>query len=590
MDASFFSKLIESACSGGWKAVLEGLDWKSVGGIDAEIMPSGLTPLSYCIKTGRLDLVRVLMGLGADAQKVVCVIPDFHTALSLNALQFTTYHGKKDILRALHEEFNVSLGRDDSTAAIVGLLIGATEERDSEFKDCLDYLVSKNADINRSFKTSVGTSRGSLKGKLVHTAAALAKCNMLKALVEHGADVNALNAYGESPVWFTICEQKDPDARIRVYRCLHSLGANFEITYGDDKITLLHDAVNRGDDFCDDICDDIKVLVQLCPALLESQDLDGERAVHHAASHNHVGSLRTLLSLSADMNALNSNRQTPLDLALTFGFADSVDFLTSIVPHVLSIPRKYYTFKPGGLGWVIKLDGSSRKLSSPMVKLEFPHETTTLSLSLSINSSERPEIHAALNFTVENYFCNSFKTGKLDCVWVQRHNRGCHIEMNDGNKRLIDYLMSQQSETNDSVARFVSMDAKRDDGKDAYCNILMKDLFDHCEEHLEKEFAVGAFDDGSKQTNCTWFCIEFLKKHGFTIEKSDMKECIKSIVSNDVFAEMVLNQFSALWKRDVSEIAQLAPRLFKKRKESQGLSNNENQPANPLRMRETMGF
>jgi len=531
-------------------------------GINSACMPDNLTPLLHVIKLGRLDLARILIDLGADVKLSVKTKMKsegtHYESKAFSPMRCAAFYGHVDILKALFEEFDAgSLEKTLTCVAISGSV------------ECLEYLVRKGVDINKNIqRTNYGLP-------MVHIVVKHGRITMLKELVKLGSDVNAKDTLGRT-VLDRLFNERDAEKRIAMYKVLESVGANFEIR-GKDNRSVFHIAVLRG------LIEDIKVLASLCPALVESKTQKDERAVHFA---NDVNTLKVLIELSADITATTKQGLTALDTSIIFEETECIDFLMPIMPYTQSIPHSYY--KSAEKGPVFDLPDSITLNNTitidPSLRISFPHVKAYLRIALLIKSTPKLEIHSCILCDTKGDHIHFWLKGRL--VWFQRHNNGIRIEINDDEERISQYLQNQE-DGEDSEANIVFLDAKRDDDKEIYCNTLARDLFLHSNEHLKKIYAVGNFKDGEKETNCSWFCLSFLKKNGYTIDKSDLKRCIESVVPNAELAEAAMNQFAILYKRDTSELAQIAPRLFKKRKESQGASNNA-EPANPMGIRETM--
>jgi len=547
--------------------MFQGVDWGKEG-INSACMPDKLPPLLHVIKLGRLDLARVLIDLGANVKKSIeFKIDQGYSSNCFSPMKCAALYGHDDILKALFEEFDA--GTLESCILQVG--IGGSVA-------CLEYLVSQGVDINGDVPV-VGHTL-----KMVHLVVREGHCTMLKKLTELGSDVNVKDSNGNPPI-VGLLELQDAGKRIAMYRALQSVGANFEITYGYDKQNILHSVTHEG------FIEDIKVLATICPALIESQDNQGCRPVHYAADHN-VDTLKCLIELSADVSAVSRLGHTALDIALNKEREDCIDFLTPISPYTQSIPQNFYNYKDigtGKSGMIFDFPenmNSAATLGSPTIKLSFPYAKVNLKLALLIKSTPKIEIHSCILCELKEGSIELWSS--YDFVWFQRHNKGIRLELNFDEERIKRYLQNQADGVN-SESKIVFLNVKSDDDQELYCNTLVRDLFLHSKDHLEKEYAVRNFNDGAQQTNCTWFCISFLKQNGYTIDKRDLKRYIESIVPNAALAEEVMKQFSILYKRNASELAQIAPRLFKKRKESQGASNNA-EPANPIGVRETMGL
>ena len=131
------------------------------------------------------------------------------------------------------------------------------------------------------------------------------KCGHVKAasmLIEHGANLEALNSYKQTPLYLAVVE-----GHVEVVRMLIGHGADVA-SMGSYENTPLHAASWKGH-------------VEVARMLIErgadvaARTSYKDTPLHMASWKGHVGLVRMLIERGADATALNNKGKTPLDLA-----------------------------------------------------------------------------------------------------------------------------------------------------------------------------------------------------------------------------------------------------------------------------------
>jgi hypothetical protein len=129
---------------------------------------------------------------------------------------------------------------------------------------------------------------------------------VVTALVEAGADKEAADADGFTPLYVAACE-----GHVAVVTALVEAGADKEAADADG-CTPLHVAA------CEGHVAVVKTLVE-AGADKEAADADGCTPLHVAACEGHVAVVTALVTLGADIGALTDGGETPLQVSIRCG-------------------------------------------------------------------------------------------------------------------------------------------------------------------------------------------------------------------------------------------------------------------------------
>lgn len=128
--------------------------------------------------------------------------------------------------------------------------------------------------------------------------------NNIKRLIEAGADVNAEDEGGNSPLLYAIWRNS-----VELTKLLISAGLNVDAKNKSGE-SLLHRVINS------DIRN-VHILIK-AGADVNAQDNDGNTPLHKIADYRKLGTVELLISAGADVNAENLNGETPLLLLYDF--------------------------------------------------------------------------------------------------------------------------------------------------------------------------------------------------------------------------------------------------------------------------------
>jgi len=180
----------------------------------------GDTPLLYAVKTGNLQVVRMLLKQGVDREA--------RSGNGKGPLELALDSGNKDMVQCLFDG-GVSpdeIGRDNNP-----LLLKAVRLRDIKtIKLLLHHGVTSGA-------------AGKDGSTALHVAAGEGLMDCMRILLDAGADVNARDDAGATPLW-RVMHVADPVQRLRGMELLLAAGADANIR-GREKKSLLVETVRR---------------------------------------------------------------------------------------------------------------------------------------------------------------------------------------------------------------------------------------------------------------------------------------------------------------------------------------------------------
>ena len=144
----------------------------------------------------------------------------------------------------------------------------------------------------------------------LHCAVAHDSVETLQNLISQGADVNAKDKTGATPLHEAARWQRN----IGVLRYLVSEGADVNAKNSNGSTPLFVAAVGNS----------VRVsqYLQALGADIHAKDNDGNTPLHVAAMHHSIENLRCLIANGADINAKNNKGKIPLDVVTTNEYAD----------------------------------------------------------------------------------------------------------------------------------------------------------------------------------------------------------------------------------------------------------------------------
>ena len=283
-----------------------------------------LTPLQEASGSGNLDVMRVLLNLGADANVLDhrgdSLLHGAFQNQNLDAMEILV-NGGADV--NVRNKFNSTLLHEASASGnlkVIELLLRLRADvnaldrwRDSplhkafRYHDAVKLLVDGGADVY---------AQNEFNSTALHEASGSGNLDVIQLLLSHRADVNVLDHRGYSPLHRAFQYQKFEAMELLVER-----GANVDV---QDKFnsTLLHEASRSGN------IDAIQLLLSH-RADVNVLDHWGDSPLHKAFQYQKFNAVKLLVNGGADVNVRDKSNLTPLHEASRSGNLKVMQLLLS---------------------------------------------------------------------------------------------------------------------------------------------------------------------------------------------------------------------------------------------------------------------
>lgn len=289
------------------------------------------TPLMYACSHGRRDTAALLIAKGAQvnarnrrerltallraseksskktAEWLKKYMDQFKEKRGNSALHLAVTSGSKETVSLLLEhdaEIN-AIGEWGHTPLFIAVIM--------RNKELAGYLIARGAQVNNG--AAINRSWGGYETNWtpLMQAAWQGSRDIVRLLVEQGAEIDAAGSSGRTALVFAIFRKKVPVARFLV-----SKGADLSVTIAGS--TLLHEAAYQ----------DLEEIAQI----LISRGLDinavnerNQTPLHRALYHGSVDTALLLLKKGARLDIENTYGETPADIGIRRGFPRIVRFL-----------------------------------------------------------------------------------------------------------------------------------------------------------------------------------------------------------------------------------------------------------------------
>ncbi len=173
-------------------------------------------------------------------------------------------------------------------------------------KDLLKIMIEYGADVNKIVNNHGET--------LLFTACESRNLGLVKYLIEQGADVNKENDGRKTPL-FAACKSRNID----IVKYLIEQGADVNKVSNYDK-TPLFEAYESGN------IDIVKYLIEQ-GADVNKEDTYGETLLFEVCESGNIDIVKYLIEQGVDVNKVSNYDKTPLDLSYRYKYGDLIEYL-----------------------------------------------------------------------------------------------------------------------------------------------------------------------------------------------------------------------------------------------------------------------
>lgn len=166
----------------------------------------------------------------------------------------------------------------------------------------------------------------------IHDAAKMGDVPAISAALDAGADVDASDDWGVTPLWYAARRGHEDAAKLLIAR-----GADVNQTTKSSGPPLLG-AIERKNA--------ILVKLLLASGANPNAALETKSALYLAAKSGCFECVKALVDLGADVNALNKDRETPIHIARLIGLRETADYLAThgaVSPKIAPISARLGT-------------------------------------------------------------------------------------------------------------------------------------------------------------------------------------------------------------------------------------------------------
>ncbi|TXC08092.1 hypothetical protein FocTR4_00002496 [Fusarium oxysporum f. sp. cubense] len=307
---------------------------------DPDLTPENAnTPLILAISMGDLGMVKLLIEHGATIDKREAP-PD--EGWSRTPLNVAADWSQPDIVQYLLEKGADPNARDSDDIPVIGAAV------DGGHTNMVKWLVEASAEVNVTYFEAKSTP--------LHEATAYPE--MVRLLLQHGADISKVNAYSRTALNYAICANSlaavqimleetkaksdlgaaniEPDLRAavssgwtEVVEALLEAGADVNAVDEENK-SLLACAMTKGASI-----DMIRKVLEYNPDL-ELKDNKQNTALHCINTSTSLDTVRLVVNAGGKLNVLNFENETPLIYAIRAQLDDVFSYMLRKEPALLN--------------------------------------------------------------------------------------------------------------------------------------------------------------------------------------------------------------------------------------------------------------
>ena len=217
-------------------------------------------------------------------------------------------------IHTIDQETPLTIAARNGNIEIVRLLIsyGAEVDHYNKEKSALHQACKHG---HYTIVVELINARATIFGDCLVTASFGAHKNIVKLLLQHGANPNHVCMHGNTALYWAVYNN-----RIDIIKILIQYGVNINVRHNFTKGTVLYRAIEKGY---------IKVVELLLKHNINVNIVDhyDNKPLHFAASEGRYNIIKLLLKNDININQHNANRMTPLDFACYYNHLRCVNLL-----------------------------------------------------------------------------------------------------------------------------------------------------------------------------------------------------------------------------------------------------------------------
>lgn len=322
------------------------------------------TPLQYAAQFGNLEIIKLLFDHGLN-------VIEMKKANNESPLSYAVERGNIDVIKYLLESSEKKKLSNQEKHVLIRKCIK---------NDRLDIVKCL---INASDKEGIN-QEDSNSETLLHFAASLGRLDILKYLIEIGADLYVKTDYNETPLHYAIRGQQ-----VKVVEELLKLCPVKEATYDtlfSDLAVHIAAEVGNVEIFCMLLADGYSA--QSC--------FQSKNPIHRAAAFGQWRIMKILVDSGIDINTKTKNHEIPLHFALTSGELSAIEYLLNSGVRLFKNKNDYNYSTP------LKTHFLNKEKWNSQVPLDLMIPRQVKILRYLLNSLSEKELNDCLTSTISS--------------------------------------------------------------------------------------------------------------------------------------------------------------------------------------------